>query len=171
MTGNTFGSVSTTLGNNNIDIQAYNSGTVLNVSLGTTTAGSGNTITGSRSSLFQTIANQNTTMDVVVRNNTFTNTQANMVTDGGGVEYPERGGRMVSMTLTFDISWHNSWTKLLDEHVMPTRQRSSFSHDNDSGTASGTRSNANTVAGRKCGANVGDGIFVRASGFRAHSPP
>ncbi|MEI9893919.1 MAG: hypothetical protein WDN28_08440 [Chthoniobacter sp.] len=158
MTGNTFGFVSSTIGNNNLDIQAYNSGTTLNVTFGGDAAGQGNTITGTRGAAFETIANQNTTMDVVFRHNTITNTEA--IISGGGEVDIRSGAAGGTTNLTFDIS-HNAWTA-------PTTGTVSagaaffVAHDNDAGTMSGTI-NANTVDGG-ANFNTGDGIFVRASG-------
>ncbi|WP_167514702.1 hypothetical protein [Mesorhizobium intechi] len=98
MSGNTFGLINASIGNDNIDFTVYNSATA-NVTLDS------NTFSGTRSDFFEAIANNNATMDVVATNNTFHNGQA--IVPGGGTAISVRsgsGGNTSAATTTFNIA-------------------------------------------------------------------
>jgi hypothetical protein len=86
MSGNTFGLISGSIGNDNVDVTVRPTGTntaTLNVTL------ENNTFLGTRSDFFEAIADGNSTMDVVARNNDFNNGQATI--PGGGTAVSVRG--------------------------------------------------------------------------------
>ena len=82
VTGNTFGLVNATGGNDNFHMEAFNS-TTAKVTV------SNNTFAGTKGDFVETIAQENSTMEVVVRNNDFNNGQA--IVPGGGTGVSVRG--------------------------------------------------------------------------------
>ena len=100
---NTFGLISASIGNDNVAVTALPTGTntaTVNVTL------EDNFFLGTRSDFFETIADGNSTMDVVARRNKFTSGQA--VISGGGVGISIRGDVAgTADNVTFDVSCNN----------------------------------------------------------------
>jgi hypothetical protein len=152
MSGNTFGLISSTIGNDNVDFTVFNSATA-NVTLDS------NTFSGTRSDFFEAIANNNATMDVVATGNTFHNGQS--IIPGGGVAISVRsgsGGLASSATTTFNIA----------NNINTDGGANAFdtvgifvAKGQDLGTMVG-KITGNQLVG-KTGSNS-DGIFVRAAG-------
>jgi hypothetical protein len=152
MSGNTFGLISSTLGNDNVSFTVYN-GATANVTLDS------NTFSGTRSDFFEAIANNNATMDVVATNNIFHNGQT--IIPGGGTVISVRsgsGGNVSAATTTFNIS----------NNVNSDGGANAFdtvgifvAKGQDLGTMTGKIVGNTLVA--KTGSNS-DGIFVRAAG-------
>jgi hypothetical protein len=96
LTNTTFGLISATIGNDNVDVTSYNSA-VCNVTLTECN------FSGTRADFFEAIANNNSTMDVVARRNLFTSGQA--IIPGGGVGVSIRGDTVgAACTMTYDVS-------------------------------------------------------------------
>lgn len=152
MSGNTFGLISSTLGNDNVGFTVYNNATA-NVTL------DNNTFSGTRSDFFEAVANNNTTMDVVATNNIFHNGQT--IIPGGGTAISVRSGsagNTSAATTTFNIS----------NNVNSDGGANAFdtvgifvAKGQDLGTMTG-RIVGNTLVA-KTGSNS-DGIFVRSAG-------
>jgi hypothetical protein len=152
MSGNTFGLINSSIGNDNVDFTVYNSATA-NVTLDS------NTFSGTRSDFFEAIANNNATMDVVATSNTFHNGQT--IIPGGGTAISVRsgsGGNTSAATTTFNIA-NNIDT---DGGVNAFDTVGIFvAKGQDLGTMVG-KITGNQLVG-KTGSNS-DGIFVRAAG-------
>ncbi|MBZ9963721.1 beta strand repeat-containing protein [Mesorhizobium sp. BR1-1-2] len=152
MSGNTFGLISSTLGNDNVDFTVYNNATA-NVTL------DNNTFSGTRSDFFEAIANNNAIMDVVATNNTFHNGQT--IIPGGGIAISVRsgsGGNTSAATTTFNIA-NNIDT---DGGTNAFGTVGIFvAKGQDLGTVTG-KITGNQLVGQP-GSNS-DGIFVRAAG-------
>ncbi|MEO5758384.1 MAG: hypothetical protein ABIQ51_16160 [Mesorhizobium sp.] len=152
MNNNAFGLVGST-GNDNVRGQVYNSATA-NYTL------TNSTFAGTRADFIAFLANNNATMDAVVRGNTFHNGQA--IVPGGGTAVDIRSGSgtlATAATTTFDIS-HNTLT---DGGGNAFDTVGIFvAKGKDSGTMSGTIA-SNAIGPAKVGSNS-DGIFVRAAG-------
>ncbi|AZO40329.1 S-layer family protein [Mesorhizobium sp. M7D.F.Ca.US.005.01.1.1] len=150
MSGNTFGLISSTLGNDNVDFTVYNSATA-NVTL------DNNTFSGTRSDFFEAIANSNATMDVVATNNTFHNGQA--IIPGGGTIVSVRGDSIgTAATVTFNIA----------NNIESDGGGNAFdtvgifvAKGNGGGTFTG-KITGNTLVGQT--GESPDGIFVRSAG-------
>ncbi|WP_245279032.1 hypothetical protein [Mesorhizobium loti] len=152
MNNNTFGLVGST-GNDNVRGQVYNSATA-NYTL------TNSTFAGTRADFIAFAANNNATMDAVVRSNTFHNGQA--IVPGGGTAVDIRsgsGGLTSAAHTTFDIS-HNILT---DGGANAFDTVGIFvAKGQDNGTMAGTIA-SNAVGPAKTGSNS-DGIFVREAG-------
>ncbi|WP_188393765.1 S-layer family protein [Mesorhizobium sp. SARCC-RB16n] len=152
MDNNTFGLVGST-GNDNVSGQVFNSATA-NYTL------TNSTFAGTRSDFIAFLANNNATMDAVVRSNTFHNGQA--IVPGGGTAVDIRsgsGGLTSAATTTFDIS-HNILT---DGGANAFDTVGIFvAKGQDNGTMSGTIA-SNAIGPAKVNSNS-DGIFVRSAG-------
>lgn len=152
MSGNTFGLINSSIGNDNIDFTVYNSATA-NVTLDS------NTFSGTRSDFFEAIANNNATMDVVATGNTFHNGQT--IIPGGGTAISVRsgsGGNASAATTTFNIANNiatDGGTNAFDTVGIFVAK------GQDLGTVTG-KITGNQLVG-KPGSNS-DGIFVRAAG-------
>lgn len=152
MSGNTFGLISSTLGNDNVSFTVYN-GATANVTLDS------NTFSGTRSDFFEAVANNNATMDVVATSNIFHNGQT--IIPGGGTAISVRSGsagNTSAATTTFNIS----------NNVNSDGGANAFdtvgifvAKGQDLGTMTGKIVGNTLVA--KTGSNS-DGIFVRAAG-------
>jgi hypothetical protein len=148
----TFGLISAVGGNDNFHLEVTNTGTA-KVTL------TNNTFAGTRGDFIETIANLNSTMDVVIRNNTFSNGQA--IIPGGGTIASVRsgsGGNSSAATTTFDIS-HN--TESAGGATAFDTVGIFVAKGQDLGTLQGSIQ-SNTLVGAT-GKNS-DGIFVRAAG-------
>ncbi|RAZ91309.1 hypothetical protein DPM33_08370 [Mesorhizobium hawassense] len=147
-----FGLVGST-GNDNVRGQVYNSATA-NYTL------TNSTFAGTRADFIAFAANNNATMDAVVRSNTFHNGQA--IVPGGGTAVDIRsgsGGLVSAATTTFDIS-HNILT---DGGANAFDTVGIFvAKGQDNGTMAGTIA-SNQIGPSKTNSNS-DGIFVRAAG-------
>jgi VCBS repeat-containing protein len=153
VTGNAFGLINATSGNDNIHTEVTNSAT-LNETI------SNNTFAGTRGDFINPIANLNSTMDVVIRSNTFNNGQT--IIPGGGTAVAIQsgsGGLTSAATTTFDIS-HNTLTgggpNAFDTVGI------FVSKGQDNGTVSGTIA-SNSIGPAQVNSNS-DGIFVREAG-------
>ncbi|HEY2248171.1 MAG TPA: cadherin domain-containing protein [Bradyrhizobium sp.] len=153
ITNNAFGLISATSGNDNIHTEVTNSAT-LNETI------SNNTFAGTRGDFINPIANLNSTMDVVIRDNTFHNGQT--IIPGGGTAVAIQsgsGGETSAATTTFDIS-HNTLT---DGGANAFDTAGIFvAKGQDNGTVSGTIA-SNAIGPAKANTNA-DGIFVRSAG-------
>ncbi|UGY18283.1 cadherin repeat domain-containing protein [Bradyrhizobium septentrionale] len=152
MDSDTFGLIGST-GNDNVRGQVYNSATA-NYTL------TNSTFAGTRADFIAFTANNNSSMDAVVRGNTFHNGQA--IVPGGGTAVDIRsgsGGLVSAATTTFDIS-HNILT---DGGANAFDTVGIFvAKGQDNGTMSGTIA-SNSIGPAKVGSNS-DGIFVRDAG-------
>ncbi|MES2098160.1 MAG: Ig-like domain-containing protein, partial [Pseudomonadota bacterium] len=152
MDSNTFGLVNATNGNDNVLLQVFNSATA-NLTV------TNSNFLGTRADFIAALANNNGTMDVVARNNTFHNGQA--IVPGGGTAVDVRSGsagNVSAATTTFDIS-HNTDT---DGGANAFDTVGIFvAKGQDNGTLTGTIASNSLVA--KTASNS-DGIFVRAAG-------
>ncbi|MCA1593451.1 MAG: cadherin-like domain-containing protein [Acidobacteria bacterium] len=151
MSNNTFGLISSTIGNDNVDVIARPTSpqtATLNVSL------LNNTFLGTRGDFFEAIADGNSTMDTIARQNKFTNGQA--IIPGGGVSVSIRGDSLgTAATHTFDISC-NRLVGGYDTVGMFVAK------GNGGGTFTGTVVN-NAIGAATVGSNA-DGMFLRAAG-------
>jgi hypothetical protein len=155
--GNTFGLTQNVLGgNSSLAVEArVSSGVVINATVGGPAAGEPNTFTGAAGDLANFTGQQNTTMDVVFRNNVISNSHAGNIIGGGSLNLSTAG------TMTFTV----------DSNTMRDANGSAvtlFKASPLSGTPSlsGTFTN-NTigVAGvTDSGSRTGNGIFVSAGG-------
>ncbi|UGY06314.1 beta strand repeat-containing protein [Bradyrhizobium quebecense] len=152
MDSDTFGLIGSS-GNDNVLGQVYNSATA-NYTV------TNSTFSGTRSDFIAFAANNNSSMDAVVRSNTFHNGQA--IVPGGGTAVDIRsgsGGNVSAATTTFDIS-HNILT---DGGANAFDTVGIFvAKGQDNGTMSGTIA-SNDIGPAKVGSNS-DGIFVRDAG-------
>jgi hypothetical protein len=82
----------TTVGNDALHFEALNAGTVMNLTV------TGSTFKGARGDMIEATAQISTTMDVVIRTNSFTNEQVNVVSANTAIIVQGSG------TLTYDIS-------------------------------------------------------------------
>ncbi|TPI63031.1 hypothetical protein FJ420_13170 [Mesorhizobium sp. B3-1-3] len=148
-----FGLIDATGGNDNVRGQVYNSATA-NYTL------TNSTFAGTRADFIAFLANNNSTMDAVVRSNTFHNGQA--IIPGGGTAVDIRsgsGGLASAATTTFDIS-HNVLT---DGGANAFDTVGIFvAKGQDNGTMAGTIA-SNQIGPAKVNSNS-DGIFVRVAG-------
>lgn len=148
-----FGLIDATGGNDNVRGQVYNSATA-NYTL------TNSTFAGTRADFIAFLANNNSTMDAVVRSNTFHNGQA--IVPGGGTAVDIRsgsGGLASAATTTFDIS-HNVLT---DGGANAFDTVGIFvAKGQDNGTMAGTIA-SNQIGPAKVNSNS-DGIFVRVAG-------
>jgi hypothetical protein len=148
-----FGLIDATGGNDNVRGQVYNSATA-NYTL------TNSTFAGTRADFIAFLANNNSTMDAVVRSNTFHNGQA--IVPGGGTAVDIRsgsGGLASAATTTFDIS-HNV---LADGGANAFDTVGIFvAKGQDNGTMAGTIA-SNQIGAAKVNSNS-DGIFVRVAG-------
>ncbi|ODM73348.1 cadherin domain-containing protein [Bradyrhizobium elkanii] len=153
MDNDTFGLINAIGGNDNVRAQVYNSATA-NYTL------TNSTFAGTRADFIAMTANNNASMDAVVRGNTFHNGQA--IIPGGGTAVDIRsgsGGLVSAATTTFDIS-HNTLT---DGGANAFDTVGIFvAKGQDNGTMSGTIA-SNVIGPAKVGSNS-DGIFVRDAG-------
>ncbi|WP_196238955.1 hypothetical protein, partial [Bradyrhizobium sp. BR2003] len=153
MDNDTFGLINAVGGNDNVRAQVYNSATA-NYTL------TNSTFAGTRADFIAMTANNNASMDAVVRGNTFHNGQA--IIPGGGTAVDIRsgsGGLVSAATTTFDIS-HNTLT---DGGANAFDTVGIFvAKGQDNGTMSGTIA-SNVIGPAKVGSNS-DGIFVRDAG-------
>ncbi|MGY4155973.1 hypothetical protein ACVINW_001815 [Bradyrhizobium sp. USDA 4461] len=140
-------------GNDNVRGQVYNSATA-NYTL------TNSTFAGTRADFIAFVANNNSSMDAVVRSNTFHNGET--IIPGGGTAVDIRsgsGGFASAATTTFDIS-HNILT---DGGANAFDTVGIFvAKGQDNGTMSGTIA-SNQIGPAKVGSNS-DGIFVRDAG-------
>ncbi|MGY3583916.1 hypothetical protein ACVIGB_007026 [Bradyrhizobium sp. USDA 4341] len=152
MDSDTFGLIGSS-GNDNVLGQVYNSATA-NYTV------TNSTFAGTRSDFIAFAANNNSSMDAVVRSNTFHNGQAIVPGGGTAVHIASGSGGLVSAaTTTFDIS-HNILT---DGGTNAFDTVGIFvSKGQDNGTMSGTIA-SNDIGPAKVGSNS-DGIFVRDAG-------
>ena len=148
-----FGLINTTGGNDNVSGQVFNNATA-NYTV------TNSTFAGTRADFIAFLTNNNTTMDAVVRGNTFHNGQA--IVPGGGTAIDIRsgsGGFASASTTTFDIS-HNTLT---DGGANAFDTVGIFvAKGQDNGTLSGTIA-SNAIGPAKVNSNS-DGIFVRDAG-------
>jgi subtilisin-like proprotein convertase family protein len=153
MSNNTFGLISASIGNDSVDFTVYNSAT------GNITANS-NVFNGTRSDFFETIANNNAHMDVVARQNKFSDGQA--IIPGGGVALSIRsgsGGNNSTAVTTFDASCNRMNGN--DANAYDT-VGIFIAKGQDLGSLTGTVVN-NIIGPAKANANA-DGLFVRSAG-------
>ncbi|MCC8968300.1 hypothetical protein H8A95_39910, partial [Bradyrhizobium sp. Pear76] len=152
MNNDTFGLIGST-GNDNVRGQVYNSATA-NYTV------TNSTFTGTRADFIAFAANNNSSMDAVVRSNLFQNGEA--IVPGGGTAVDIRsgsGGLVSAATTTFDIS-HNTLTgggaNAFDTVGIFVAK------GQDNGTMSGTIA-SNNIGPALTNSNS-DGIFVRDAG-------
>ncbi|MDQ3815220.1 MAG: hypothetical protein M3347_14960, partial [Armatimonadota bacterium] len=168
MSNNTFGLISSSIGNDNVGVTSSPAGTntaTVNVTLQDCI------FLGTRSDFFETIANGNSTMDVVARRNKFQDGQA--IIPGGGVALSIRGDNLICLgaacppsattpgtaNVTFDLSCNrmnggtaNSWDTV----------GIFISKGNGAGNFSGAVVN-NIIGPAKTGSNA-FGLIVRSTG-------
>lgn len=147
---NVFGFVNGVGGDDNVTVTAYGTA-IANVTL------DANTFAGTRGDFFETIANGNSVMDVVVTNNIFLNGQTPI--PGGGTPVSIRGDSTgTAATVTYTVSNNNlsaGGANAFDAVGIFVAK------GNGAGTFSGSIAN-NQITGRP-GSNAA-GIFVRAAG-------
>ncbi|MBR1036819.1 hypothetical protein JQ593_08100 [Bradyrhizobium viridifuturi] len=152
MDSDTFGLVGSA-GNDNVRAQVFNSATA-NYTL------TNSTFAGTRADFIAMVANNNSSMDAVVRSNTFHNGET--IVPGGGTAVhiaSGSGGNVSAATTTFDIS-HNILT---DGGANAFDTAGIFvSKGQDNGTMSGTIA-SNQIGPAQVNSNS-DGIFVRTAG-------
>lgn len=146
VSSSTLGLNGTTTGNDSLSFTAWNTGTVMNITVNATT------FAGARGDTFDAIAQVGTTMDVVFTSNTSHNTHPNIVSAGGGVIIHGGG------TVTFNVASNS---------IRGARGRAlNISKAANAGVFSGTL-NGNTI-GTAGTANSGsleaDGIYVDGGG-------
>jgi hypothetical protein len=96
--GNTFGlNQNFSNANQSLAVEARNLGTIVNSTVGGTTAGESNTFTGAPGDLVNFTGQTGTTMEVVFRNNALSNSHAQNIIGGGGMTLATQG------TLTFNV--------------------------------------------------------------------
>jgi hypothetical protein len=153
MSGNTFGLISTTTGNDNVDVTAS-----VNAVVKTTLQN--NTFNGTRSDFFEAASNNNATLDVGAATNDFNNGQAIIPGGGAGVSIRAGSGGFNSTAhTTFSITnntINDGGTNAFDTVGIFVAKGQDLN-----GTLSGTISGNTLVA--KTGSNS-DGIFVRCAG-------
>ncbi len=151
LNNDTFGLVNAANGNDNVRLQVYNSA-VANITL------TNSTFQGTRADFFAALANNNATMDAVVRGNTFNNGQT-PVSGGGTIADIRANG--TNTQVTFDIS-HNTNDA---DGLAPTSGASAavilVGQDSGIGTMKGTIASNTLVAETNKNA---DGIFERVGG-------
>ena len=157
--GNTFGlTQNVSDGNASLAVEArVSSGVIINSTVGGPLAGEGNTFTGQPGDAANFTGQQNTTMDVVVRNNTISNSHAQNIIGGGSLNFSTAG------TMTFNA----------DSNTMRDANGSAvtfFKAQPLAGAATPSLSGRFTnntigVAGvADSGSKTGNGIFVSAGG-------
>ena len=158
VSNNQFGLINAVGGNDNITItvgvNTGNNGT-LKVSI------LSNTFAGTRGDFIDIAANLNTTLEAVVRNNTFTDGQT--IIPGGGTLVTLRsgsGGNTTAATTTYDIANNSNAVGGLNANRFDT-VGIFVAKGQDLGTMSGSIQN-NTLLGQT--GKFSDGIFVRSAG-------
>ena len=160
VTGGTIGLNANATGNDGISLEARMAA-VANVTV------SGVNFTGARADMFQANAIDDSSMDVVVQDNTFANTHGNIVPAGGGITL-SGGGAGADINMTYDISG-----------TMPGMQTFTGADGNaitvnfvtGTGTVNGTIANnhVGTMGAPGSGSLAGNGIAVGASGTVSHT--
>jgi hypothetical protein len=155
--GNTFGAIQNFAdGNQSLAVEArVGSGIVINSTIGGPVAGEGNTFTSAPADLVNFTGQNNTTMDVVFRNNTLSNNHPGNIIGGGSLALATKG------TMTFNV----------DGNTMRDADGSAitlFKAVADVGTPLMTgivNSNTIGVSGlASSGSKSGNGVFVSAGG-------
>jgi hypothetical protein len=152
MSNNTFGLISGSIGNDNVSV------IVRPISPNTATANVSllnNIFNGTRSDFFEATADGNSTMDVIARQNKFTNGQA--IIPGGGVGVSLRGDVVgTASNMTFDVSCN----RIVGGH---STVGMFVAKGNGGGTWSGAIVN-NVIGPQATPTSNADGLFVRAAG-------
>jgi VCBS repeat-containing protein len=155
--GNVFGAMQNFVdGNQSFAVEArVSSGVIINTTFGGTVAGEGNTLTNSVSDLVNFTGQQNTTMDVVMRNNTLSNNNPNNIIGGGSLVLATAG------TMTFHVTGNtmrdangSAVTLFKASPLSGVPSMSGFFANNTIGVLGVTDS----------GSKTGNGIFVSAGG-------
>ena len=131
------------------------SGVVINTTFGGTNAGEGNTLTNAVSDLVNFTGQQNTTMDVVVRNNTLSNNNPNNIIGGGSLVFATAGTMNFHATgNTMRDANGSAVTVFKASPLSGTPTMNGFFSGNTIGVAGVAES----------GSKTGNGIFVSAGG-------
>jgi hypothetical protein len=151
--GNTFGANQNfSDANQSLLVEARNSGTIINSTVGGPNPGEPNTFTAAPGDLVNFTGQTGTTMDVVFKNNTLSNNHAQNIVGGGGMTLATQG------VMTFDVS-NNSMRDANGSAV--TMQKAS------AGTSMTGHFNNNTIGVTgvvDSGSKTGNGIFWSFAG-------
>jgi hypothetical protein len=155
--GNTFGAIQNfTTGGTSFAVEArVSSGVIINTTLGGTLAGEPNTFTSAVGDLVNFTGQQNTTMSVVMRNNTLSNNNPSNIIGGGSLNLSTAG------TMTFDVTG-NTMRDANGSAVTLFKAGALSGTPSMSGVFSNNTIGVNGVAGS--GSQTGNGIFVSAGG-------
>ncbi len=155
--GNTFGAIQNfSDGGTSFAVEArVNSGVVINTTFGGTSAGEGNTLTSAVGDLVNFTGQDNTTMDIVMRNNILSNNHAQNIAGGGNLTLATKG------TMTFQVTGNT----MRDANGSAVTL---FKASAGTGTPSMSGAFANNTIGvagiANSGSATGNGIFVSAGG-------
>ncbi len=160
VSGGTIGLNSTASGNDGISVESRLSSTLKLSVLGTT-------FTGARGDMVQCNAVDNSTLDCVIRDNTFNNTHTNIVSGGGGVTI-SGGGATANINLTYDVSGSTAGAQTIRG---PKGFAITANAVTGAGTMTGTiRNNHIGVPGVPgSGSSEGGGILAAAAGTVTHT--
>ena len=153
--GNTFGLTQSVTGDQSLFVETRNSGTNASVVVGGTNAGEPNTFTGSSGDLANFTGQQQSTMDVVFRNNVMSNSHPNNNIGGGSLVLATAG------TMTFHVTG-NTMRDANGSAVTLFKASATLGTPSMSGFFSGNTIGVAGVA--NSGSASGNGIFVSAAG-------
>ncbi|MGR8981277.1 MAG: beta strand repeat-containing protein [Gammaproteobacteria bacterium] len=155
--GNTFGAIQNfTTGGHSLAVEArVSSGVIINTTLGGTNPGEPNTFTSAVGDLVNFTGQDNTTMDVVMRNNTLSNNNPSNTVGGGSLTLATLG------TMTFQVTG-NTMRDANGSAVTLFKGSALSGTPSMSGVFSNNTIGVSGVAGS--GSMTGNGIFVSAGG-------
>jgi hypothetical protein len=154
--GNTFGAIQPGGGNQSMAVEArVNSGIVINSTVGGTAPGEPNTFTSARADLVNFTGQDQTTMDVVFRNNAVSNNHAGNIIGGGSLTLATKG------TMTFNVDG-NSFRDAHGSAITLFKASAGVGTPSLSGRFTNNTIGVNGVVGS--GSVSGNGIFVSAGG-------
>jgi hypothetical protein len=131
------------------------SGVIINTTFGGTNPGEGNTLTSAVGDLVNFTGQQNTTMDVVMRNNTLSNNNPSNIIGGGSLTLATAG------TMTFQVTG-NTMRDANGSAITLFKASALSGTPSMSGVFSSNTIGVSNVAGS--GSMTGNGIFVSAGG-------
>jgi hypothetical protein len=155
--GNTFGAIQNFAdGNQSLAVEArVNGGVVINSTVGGTVAGEPNTFTSAPGDLVNFTGQDNTTMDVVFRNNTLSNNHPQNVIGGGSLTLATSGA------MTFNVDG-NTFRDANGSAITLFKASSLSGTPSQLGIFNNNTIGVNGLAGS--GSATGNGIFVSAGG-------
>jgi hypothetical protein len=154
--GNTFGAIQAGAGNQSLAVEArVSSGIVINSTVGGTAAGEPNTFTSAPADLVNFTGQDQTTMDVVFRNNVLSNNHAGNIIGGCSLTLATKG------TMTFNVDG-NSFRDAHGSAITLFKASATIGTPSFSGIFNNNTIGVSGVA--DSGSKSGNGIFVSAGG-------